>query len=74
MNNHPDEVLRWIGESRGSACSLVVTYDPVLTFYLATHDVPREIVLTSSQNAFYPEPRGFSDKNCGEMEFYVVQS
>ncbi len=74
MNNRPDEVLRFIESSRGSECSVVVTYDPVLSFFLVESHLPRQLVLTLTQNSLYRSAAPFAAKDCGATKLYVVQS
>ena len=74
MNNRPDEVLRFIESSRGEACSVVVTYDPVLSFYLVESRLPRQLVLTLSQNSLYRNATPFDPTACTKADLYVVQS
>ncbi len=74
MNNRPEEVLNFIKESRGNACSVVVTYDPVLTFYLFESHVRSQLVLTLSQNRMYTRATPFKPDQCPATKLYVVQS
>ena len=74
MNNRPDEELRFIESSRGGACSVVVTYDPVLSFYLVESHLPRQLVLTLTQISLYRDAAPFDVKECSSTKLYVVQS
>ena len=74
MNNRPEEVLSFIENSRGAECSVVLTYDPVLTFYLVESKLPRQMVLAYSQNTIYRNAVPFSVASCPAIELYVVQS
>lgn len=74
MNNRPEEVLHFIQNSRGTGCSVVVTYDPILTFYLVESRLPRLVVLTFVQNSMYQDAAAFRAADCRSMELYVVES
>lgn len=74
MINRPDEVLHYIEDSRANACSVVVTYDPTLSFYLVESRLPRQLVLTLSQNNLYRNAAPFSPEACPAMKLYIVQS
>lgn len=74
MNNRPEEVLQFIERSRGDACSVVITYDPILTYYLVESHLPRQRVLTLSQNNIYRDAAPFAPAECAATELYVVQS
>jgi hypothetical protein len=74
MNNRPEEVLRLIERTRGPACAVVVTYDPILTFYLVESRQPLLEVLTLTQNRMYTDALPFPPAACPEMRLYVVRS
>lgn len=74
MNNRPEEVLRFIQQSRGTDCSVVVTYDPLLTFYLVESRLPQQLILTVNQNSLYQDAAPFSTRNCPAVDLYTVRS
>ena len=74
MNNRPEEVLHFIEASRGDHCSVVVTYDPILSFYLVESHLPRQLVLTGSQNNLYRDATPFHPADCVAVDLYIVQS
>ncbi len=74
MNNRPEEVLNFIEQTRGNACSVAITYDPILSFYLVESHLPRQLVLSFSQNNLYRDAIPFTPRQCPAIKLYVVQS
>jgi hypothetical protein len=74
MNNRPEQVASFVRDSRGADCSVVVTYDALLTLDLSTSDLPRLLILTPFQNSVYQRTRPFNPTQCQRMDLYLVQS
>ena len=74
MNNRPEQVVSFVRDSRGPDCSVVVTYDALLTLDLSTGNLPRQLILTPFQNTVYLRTRPFHPAECQRMDLYLVRS
>jgi hypothetical protein len=74
MNNRPEEVVDFVGASRGVNCAVLVTYDPELSFAAATSRLDRLLVITAGQNSMYRAAKPFDPAECTAIELYVVKS
>jgi hypothetical protein len=74
MNNRPEQVVSFVRDSRGPDCSVVVTYDALLTLNLSTSNLPRLLILTPFQNSVYQRTRPFIPAECQRMDLYLVRS
>jgi len=74
MNDRPEEVLHYVRDSRGSGCSVTMTYDPEVTFTMARSALPHSLVLGYGQNSMYRGAPPFNPDDCSLIELYVVRS
>jgi len=72
--NRPEEVISFLRDTRGSDCSVVVTYDPLLTLTLATSNLQHLLVLSPYQSPVYPHSRTFDSTQCSIFDLYLVTS
>ena len=74
MINRPEEVVAFLRDSRGSDCSVVVTYDVVLTLSLSTSNLRHLLVLTPLQNSIYQHSLPFDPTQCPRVDLYLIKS
>jgi hypothetical protein len=74
MINRPEEVVDFLRDSRGPDCSIVVTYDALLTMTLSTSDLPRLLVLSDNPSPVYHRGQPFDPATCPRIDLYLVTS
>jgi len=74
MINRPEEVVSFLRDSRGPDCSVVATYDALLTLTLSTSNLQRLLVLSPDQNPIYRHNRPFNPTLCPHIDLYLVRS
>lgn len=73
MNNHPEEVITYIRQASGS-CSIVVTYDPLLTLRLEESSLPNLLVLAPPDSTLAVHRSAFNREACRVTDIYWVTS
>jgi hypothetical protein len=72
MINRPEEVTSYIRDAQGGNCSVVVTYDSLLTLTIATANLPRTTLLTPE---IFPLPIHLeTSSQCDAENLYLVRS
>ena len=74
MNDRPEQVLNFVRDSRGTSCSVTMTYDPEVTFTMARSRLPHSLVLGYGPNSMYRGAPAFDPRDCSHIELYVVRS
>ncbi len=74
MNNRPEELTTYMRSRQSADCSVVVTYDTVMSLAVSMNHLPRTLVLSPEHSA-YPlqEPR-FPLAQCSAIDLYRVKS
>ncbi len=73
MNNHPEEVVAYIRQA-SSDCSVVVTYDPLLTLSLEESGMAHQLVVAPPGSTLAIRRPVFNGETCGSMDVYWVTS
>ncbi|QMV17979.1 hypothetical protein GOB94_04195 [Granulicella sp. 5B5] len=74
MTDRPEEVVSFLRAQPSGTCSVVETYDYLLTFTLAHSDLPHVLTLTPFQNAADEGAVPFDRASCQRFEIYFVDS
>jgi hypothetical protein len=72
--NRPEEVVSFLRDTRGRDCSVVVTYDALLTLTLSTSNLQQLLVLSPDQNPIYRHRRPFNPTQCPRIDLNLVKS
>ena len=73
MINRPEEVTSYIRNAQSGRCDLIITYDPLLTFTVATSEHHGTILLTPREFPLSASP-GPSPAQCDMVNLYLVRS
>lgn len=73
MNNHPEEVIAYIRQT-SPKCSVLVTYDPLLTLTAEESGVDNLLVLAPSESTLSIHRAAFNLNACDPVEIYWVSS
>ncbi|WP_263377112.1 hypothetical protein [Granulicella aggregans] len=74
MIDRPEEVVAFISDAHGDECSVIVTYDALLTLTLSNSHLPHLLILTPFQNTVYRNTLPFDSANCHKTVVYLVRS
>jgi len=74
MNDRPEQVVSFVGQTMGDHCAVVVTFDSALAFELAQADLPRTLIVSPFRGPLFGGSRGLPAEGCARPRLYVVES
>jgi len=74
MINRPEEVIKFLRDTQGQDCSVVVSYDALVTLTVSNSQLPRTLNLTPFQSPVYKRGQSFDPARCVGMDLYLVKS
>jgi hypothetical protein len=74
MDDRPEQVVAFVGQTSGQGCAVVVTYDSALAFSLAQAKLPRTLTVSLFRGQVFGGSRALPAEDCARPYLYVVQS
>jgi hypothetical protein len=74
MNDRPEQVVAFVGQTAGPGCAVVVTYDTGLTFALAQANLPRTLIVSPVLRPIFGESQPLPTADCSDTRLYAVES
>ena len=74
MNDHPEQVVRFVREDAGGSCAIVATFDTGLTFTLAQDRLPNVVVFSAVNQELAHGSALAQASGCIPTRLYLVRS
>jgi hypothetical protein len=74
MNDRPEQVVAFVGQTMDDHCAVVVTFDSALAFELTQANLQRTLIVSPFRGPLFGGSRGLPAEGCARPRLYVVKS